>query len=537
MKVQRFFILRLAALWLCVFSGFEAGFLSWAGDEAVDYSSIAPGEAGELISLDLQNVDLRELFKILSIKSGYTIMLSKEVKGRINIFLNKVNFEDALDVILLSQDLGYEKRGNIITIMSAGEYENLFGVKFNERRKLKSFKLQYAKPSNVAAVLNELKSEIGKVLVDESSGTFLVVDAPDVLGLMTKAVEELDQPLGTVVFDLNYAKSVDLKSYVDSFLTPDVGRSVIDERTNKVIVFDLPRRLETITNLVASFDEGSRQVAIAVRIVEVTLSDQTQHGIDWRRIGHFSLTNSFSSSLTSFGRINIGALTDDEYYLLLDFVRTQGDVRTLSQPQVVVINNQEAKFLIGTRQPYVSQTQSQAEETLVTAESVEFIDVGIKLNVTPMINKEGFVTMKIRPEVSSVSATLTTSEGSQIPVVDTSEAETVVKVKDGTTLMVAGLVKDRKTDTVKGIAGLSKIPILGGLFNSRDTLTQRVEFIVFLTPRIITGAFGEDPLVKWQDCPVETREDDRPIDTVIEIEKETHLAEELWGKLKGLKEP
>ncbi|UCD15480.1 MAG: type II secretion system protein GspD [Candidatus Omnitrophota bacterium] len=535
-RVKRLFIIGLAAVSLGLMVGAKFNFelFSWAQEEIdTDASGLVESESEEeLISLDLKNVDIRELFKILAIKSGLTIMPSKEVKGRMNIFLDKVSFDDALDVILLSQDLAYEKKGNIITIMSASEYSGLFGVKFNERREFKSFKLKYAKPSNVAAVLKELKSEIGKVITDETSGTFLVVDAPDVLELMTQAVSELDKPLRTIVFDLNYAKPADVKEYLDNFLTPNVGRVVIDERTSKVVVSDLQERIRTITQLVSAFDEGSRQVAIATKIVEVTFTDRTQRGIDWRRIGHFTLRSSFEESLTAFGRINIGAVADDEYYVLLDFLRTQGEVRTLSQPQIVVVNNEEAKFLLGTRQPYVSQTQSQSEETIVTAEAIEFVDIGIKLNVTPTINKEGFITMKIKPEVSSISGTLTTAEGSTIPIVDTSEAETIVKVKDGTTLMVAGLVKDRDDDTVYGIPGLAKIPIIGGIFSKRDVLKKRTEFIVFLTPRIVTGALDEDVLVKLGDDEVDTK--------LSEIEAEVvqppDLGEELWSKLKGIKE-
>ena len=534
-RSKKFFILGLILVCLGVFFMPEGRFLSSCraeDNEDIDASINVEESKDELISLDLKNVDIRELVKILAIKSGFTIMPSKEVKGRMNIFLNKVTFDDALDVILLSQDLAYEKKGNILTIMSAAEYENLFGVKFNERRVYKSFKLKYAKPSNVSAVLNELKSEIGKVIVDEDTGTFLVIDAPDILSLMQKAIDELDKPLRTIVFDLNYASPTILKEYLGNFLTPNVGKVVIDERTSKVVVSDFQERIRTISQLITAFDEGSRQVAIAARIVEVTLTDQNQRGIDWRRIGDFSLTSSFSKSLTYFGRVNIGAIEDDEYYVLLDFLRTQGEVKTLSQPQMVVINNEEAKFLIGTRQPYVSQTQSQAEDTIVTAEAIEFVDVGIKLNVTPTINKEGFVTMKIKPEVSSISSTLTTSEGSEIPVVDTSEAETTVKVKDGTTLMVAGLIKDRDSDTVYGIPGLSKIPIIGALFSNRDNLKQRVEFIVFLTPRIITGALDEEVLVKLGDSEVYTGRQE--IST--EVAQPLDLSEELWSKLKGLKE-
>lgn len=441
-----------------------------------------------VISLDLKNIEIGELFKILAVKSGYMIIPSKEVAGRMSIFLNNISFEEALDVILLTQNLAFEKTGDIITVMSALEYETLYGRKFNERRKSVTFKLQYAKPDNVSKVLNEIKSGIGKVIVDVDSGTFLLIDTPERLALMDKTIKELDAPLETVVFDLDYAASVNLKEYLTNFVTPNVGTVVMDERTNKIVVSDLSDRIKTIKRLVSSFDEGSRQVAIAARIIEITLSDRLQRGIDWGRVKNFGLRGNFSTSLTNYGRVNIGSLSEDDYYGILDFLKTQGDARILSQPQIVVLNNEEAKILIGTREAYVNQTQSQAETTTVKSEAIEFIEVGVKLTVTPTINKEGFVTMKIKPEVSSVKATLTTELESTIPIVETSEAATVVKIKSGSTVMVAGLVKDRDVENVNGIQGLFKHPIFGGLFGNKDRYKQRVEFVVFLTPNIIENA-------------------------------------------------
>jgi type II secretory pathway component GspD/PulD (secretin) len=152
-----------------------------------------------------------------------------------------------------------------------------------------------------------------------------------------------------------------------------------------------------------------------------------------------------------------------------------------------VINNQEAKILVGSREAYITQTQSQAESTTVTAESVQFIDVGVKLNVVPSINKDGYITMKIKPEVSSVRETLKTTLGSQVPIVETSESETVVKVKDGNMIMIAGLMKEDKRKDVTGWPFLSRLPIIGAAFGARADLRKKTEVIIFLTPYIIKG--------------------------------------------------
>lgn len=483
-----------------------------------------------VISLDLKNIEIGELLKILAVKSGYMIIPSKEVAGRMSIFLNNISFEEALDVILLTQNLAFEKTGDIITVMSALEYENLYGRKFNERRKSVTFKLQYAKPDNVSKVLNEIKSDIGKVIVDADSGMFLLIDTPERLALMEKTIKELDSPLETVVFDLDYAASANLKEYLTNFVTPNVGSVVMDARTNKIVVSDLPDRIKTIKRLVSSFDEGSRQVAIVARIIEVTLTDRVQRGIDWGKMGHLGTRENFSTSLANYGRVNIGSLSEDEYYGILDFLKTQGDTRILSQPQIVVLNNEEAKILIGTREAYVNQTQSQAETTMVKSEAVEFIEVGVKLNVTPTINKEGFVTMKIKPEVSSVKATLTTQLDSEIPIIETSEATTVVKIKSGSTVMVAGLVKDRNVNDVKNMPGLSKIPILGALFGNKDRYKQRVEFIVFLTPNIIENEEMEVKTVaSISNLPEEKN------NQLKTKEIKAKFSAQVWEKLKGVK--
>jgi type II secretory pathway component GspD/PulD (secretin) len=444
--------------------------------------------AQQKFSFDLKGVDVGKFLKTLSLKTGYTIIPTKSVRGTITIFLNNVTWQEALDLVCLMQDLAYEKKDNIITVMSGSEYEKLFGKKFIERKKIKTVKLNYAKPENVFKVLNEIKSNVGKVIMDKDSATFILIDTPQNLDLMQEVINQLDQPLESIVLDLNYAKPEDVKEYVSSLITPDVGKVIIDERTNKVIVYDLPQRIKKIESLVKTFDEESRQVRIEVKIVQVALTDRNQRGVEWEKLEsswhNLDFKGSFpiSSSLSSYGQVSIGTLSEDDYEFVLKFLKTQGDTQIVSQPQITVLDNQEAKILVGKREAYVTQNVSQGADTTVTSEQVNFIDVGIKLSVTPKINKEGFITMKIKPEVSEVSDTLKT-QVSEVPIVGTSEAETVVKVKDGTTIMIAGLIKEEKRDDRSGTPFFSNSPLL----NTRDRNITRTELIVFITPHIVGG--------------------------------------------------
>ena len=468
------------------------------------------------ISLDLKGIDINELLRIMSMKMGVTIVPSRSVNGRVNIFLNNLTLQDAFDIILSSQDLAADRRGDIISVMTQQEYEKLYGKKYNDTRKFKTIKLRYAKPSTVFTALGQLKSDIGKIIVDESSATIFLIDVPEKLELMEKTIKDLDQPLQTQIFDIKYAKSADMKAHISTAITAGSGEMYMDEKSSKLVVSDLPGKMRKIERMVEAFDSAPLQVFIEAEIIDITLNNQFQRGVNWEKLfGEFNkkklgLTNKRAGiapqvldiaasflpggtvTSTAFQKITFGTMATDDYTVVLNYLQTYGETKILSSPRIAVVNNQEAKILVGRREAYISQTLSQAQTTTVTSESVQFVDVGVKLNVVPTINNDGFVIMKIKPEVSSVAETITTGLGSRIPIVATAEAETVIKVKDGTMIMIAGLVKDQDMDKITGMPGLSKIPIIGAAFGNKDYQKQRSEIIVFITPHIITGEVAID---------------------------------------------
>jgi len=468
-----------------------------AKEEKMEEQLKVAAEAQEKkISLDLKGIDINELFKVLSEKSGMTIITTPGVKGRVTVFMDNLTFNDALDVIVTMQDLAYEKKDNVVKVMTAAEYEKTLGKRFGERKETRTVKLTYAKPANVMAVISSLKSDLGKIISDDSTGTIIITDTPQSLNLIVDTIKELDKPLESEVFDINYARFADMKGYLNDLITPGVGQVIVDERSAKIVVTDLPQRLAKIKRLMEEFDEQSRQVLITGEIVEVTVSDEFQSGIAWEAIfkdageQKLDLVGNFpvSPALSSYGKINLGVLASDNYNVVMNLLKDYGSTKTLTRPRLVVVNKEEAKLLVGTREAYVTATQSQAESTTLTAESVQFIDVGVKLSVVPTIGSDGFITMKIKPEVSSVSDTLTTTAGTEVPIVATSQSETVVKIKDGSTLIITGLMKNEDKDDNTGMPGLSNVPILGSLFSAKNKENTRTELVIFITAKIITGA-------------------------------------------------
>ena len=178
---------------------------------------------------------------------------------------------------------------------------------------------------------------------------------------------------------------------------------------------------------------------------------------------------------------------------------TVGKTNILSNPRITVINNEEAKILVGSSEPYVtSETTTTASGPTTTAESVNFIEVGVKLFVTPTIHGDGYVTMKIKPEVSSRTGSITTSTNNEIPVVETSEAETTVMVKDGVTIVIGGLIKEQDIRTVKKVPLLGDLPFLGFAFRNENKSIEKTEIVIFLTPRIISGDIQSQETISLQ---------------------------------------
>lgn len=451
-------------------------------------------KSSDKITLDVKGVDVNELFKVLSTKSRITIITSPAVQGRVTVFMDNLSFPEAIDVIVTMQDLAYERKANVVKVMTAAEYEKAYGKKFAENKQTRTFKLAYAKPANVLAMINSLKSDVGKIISDEASGTIIIKDSPQSIEIMADAIKELDQPLETLVFNVNYARFADLKGYLNDLITPGVGQIIVDERSSKVFVSDFPQRLVRIKKLMEEFDEQSRQVLITGEIIEIVIDDKYQGGIEWDKIfksinmddlefvGKFPV----SPALSSYGKISVGTMTRDHYNLVMNMLSEYGDTKIINRPRIVAVNKEEAKILVGTREAYVTSAQSQAETTTITAESVQFIDVGVKLTVVPTIGSDGFVTMKIKPEVSTVTDTLTTESGTRVPIVSTSQSESVVKVKDGSTLIIAGLLKQENIEDTSGLPKLSRMPILGNLFATKAKEKKRTELVIFITPTIIT---------------------------------------------------
>ncbi|MBF0484767.1 MAG: hypothetical protein HQL25_08705 [Candidatus Omnitrophica bacterium] len=450
------------------------------------------------ITLDVRDMNVVDVIKFLALKGEFNVVISPSVQGRSTVLLNNVKIKDALDIVIISNNLAYKVEGNIVHIMANSEYESLYGERFGNKAEVKIIRLQYSKPSYVLAALDGIKSNVGKIIIDEDTGSVVMIDTKEALTRMQAAIDEVEKPLETFVYTLQYAKAdvvaEKLKARIDA---KSVGSVTADERSNQILVRALPGRAKEVEELIKKLDVVTKEVLVDARVLQITFKPEYDVGIDWKTdIGKAEklISNNNYMNLTgmsggdnlknTFGDLLIGNFSQDGIQAEIRALEKVSDTKIISNPKLLVTNNDEAKIHIGDTVPYIVSTTSGTGDNAITSEDVRFVDVGLKLNVIPTINDNGYVTMRLKPEISTVSTRLDTKAGG-IPQVNKTLVETSVMVKDGYTIILGGLKKNDKNHTKNGLPVLMDLPLVGSLFSRTSDSVTQTEIVIFITPTII----------------------------------------------------
>jgi len=489
--------------------------------------------AKELISLDLRDIEVKDALKYLSQKASMNIVPTNEVSGRVTLMIKNAAVEDIFEIIIRSNGLAYEKIGSIYNVMTEKEYSNRYGKAFYDIRQVKVFHLKYVIPEQAFAIIDSIKSSIGKVLAETDSGTILVLDTPEKIEEISHTIDALEHKSTIRIFTLKYANAKEVAKQLKTQLDlKNVGSVKADERTNQVVVQTLEERMVDIAKIIKELDQKTKQVLIDARIIQIKLTDALSEGVQWEGLFDVSTGNDtttyvgsyplssvqtttsgyrtrqdviddenglsypFSGTATDFSssapvvateEIHIGVVGKSDFDVLLNYLKTLGEVQIVSNPKLSVTNNQEARIHVGERQAYITTTTTAGQTTTTVSEEVTFLDVGLQLYITPTINEDGYVTLRIKPDISSVIGNLVTAQNNKIPIVDTSTAETTVMVKDGSTIAVGGLRREEQSHDSQHVPILSSIPLLGMLFKKENNENQKSELLIMLTAHIIDG--------------------------------------------------
>lgn len=266
------------------------------------------------------------------------------------------------------------------------------------------------------------------------------------------------------------------------------------------------RRQETVRAFIGlTNDRINRQVEIEAKLVEVTLRDERKLGVDWdaaaAAVGGLQAGGAAALDVTGIGGDTLAANTltanlfTGRTSAVIHALQQQGDVKTVSQPRLRALNNQTAFIKIGQDQPFFRLQQSTSLIQPGTATTfnqtqntyaVSTITIGTILAVTPQVGSDRMITLDVLPAITRLQSIVTSPDGTQTaPVTEVKQASTIVRLKDGETAVIGGLIADDQGETVRAVPVLSAVPVLGRVFRTRATLKTRSELVIFLTPHLL----------------------------------------------------
>ena len=444
------------------------GFLTGSSDVGRKYR-------GQRISMDFKDADLTNVFRIIAEVSNLNIITADDVKGKVSLRLVNVPWDQALDIVLRSRSLGAAQEGNVLRIAPLSSLRKEEQDRFDAQKQ-----------------------------VDQSRQEALNRAAE------VKAMQE-------AVFDtipVSYSRASELLVKIKP-LASKFGKLDSDDRTNVLIIRDLPQNIAEVKALVATLDTATPQVLIEARIVEVETSFARELGVQWGGAYGYgtatkwgitgaqdssgssnpgapivaATTNPFTPTtppasyavnlpaaigLGSGGGIAFGILRDNlRLDLALTALESSGNAKIVSSPKVVTMDNKEATIEQGTQIPYSTVSAS--------GTNTQFVDATLRLKVTPHITPDGRVSMKVEAQNDSPGETTPTGQ----LAINKKKATTEVLIQDGETTVIGGIMQVTRTEGQSGLPWLSKIPVLGYLFR-RDTNTARNrELLIFITPKIL----------------------------------------------------
>lgn len=395
---------------------------------------------GRKISIDLQDADVEHVLRLVAEVGGYNLILDQSVSGKISLKLDEVPWDQALDLVLLQRNLGMIKRGNILRIAPAQKLEE------EQNRMIEARK----------AAIEAKKSE-----------------------------EEL-APLKTEYIQVNYTTASQLESQVKKFLSSR-GEVSQDSRTNQLIINDTAKVIGKVRSVVRKLDRAERQVLIEARIVFATDTFQRKMGISWS--GNYSFPDSDGDYTRSVGGTigNLPALGTNTFTLTpslakiagvdtffldaqLQLGETQNQVKTVSSPRILTLNNQQAEIQQGIK--IATKTESESGGT-----TTDYQDATLKLSVTPQITPD-----------DKLILTLDITDDSPVgggEDIETRSTKTQLIANNEETIVIGGVQKVDETQNENNVPGASEIPLLSWLFKNEFASKEKRELLIFIRPKII----------------------------------------------------
>lgn len=497
---------------------------------------------GSELDLSFDRMDFAEIFRILGESQGLNVLVDPEVSGQGTFQLKGVDFREALQLISEYSGYGYRLAGNTLLVapperfqepehkeiryvyttgVTAAEVLDALSLvlprdsvyvapegglvvlngsqELLDRAEELIKALERAKPAKVSTeqgrtlldIFKELSAEMGlnliadpaleekRLIIDVRSGEpkEIIKQIQQLVPLKIELTEHSlvvgmlgDQTTERLkVYRLNYAEAAAAKTAL-SLLIPE-GKIQLDADRKSLIVRGTDQELAEVDLFLVDFDQPAPQVVLEVWVQEVATEALKDLGVDWEGVPSF-----LESTAPVFLELEWDAW---DLILALRIMEERGDAKLLANPKITTLSGQAASIFVGDRVPVVLTSEDGRR-------SMEFLESGINLQVTPRISEDGYITILVEPQVS----TFIWRADTDYPQIRTREAETTVRVRNGQPFVLGGLIQEQESEAIKRIPFLSQLPILGKLFQWKETKQNQTEMTIFLIPRIVEE--GED---------------------------------------------
>ena len=471
--------------------------------------SFPAGKNLRIQDLDFRNTPVSDALRSLAQLIEINLMLSPSISGNVTILFSDVTLEEAFNTLMTSYNLSFAWEGNILRIFPKSEAPTI----------TKIFPIQHTNATDIKTIIDRmLTPNRGTSEVDARTNSLMVTDTATKLAEVKNLLPQLDvkesivdissRPL-TEVFYLDYADAKSLSDpikmlssgvQIQEFSSSSAsqagaageGGGSATGRMDMMIITDTQTNLQRIRELIEKLDVPPIQVTIDAHIYEIDKNEEERLGINWQKSIPIAGTenNLFEMTIApedatagGTGVFRFGSLDINQFTALLAMLKTHSFAKVLSNPVITTLNNREANITVGQSIPYVSASQVNAETGQVT-NTIAQANANISLVVTPSVTGNDEVFLDIQPTISSVLG-FTELGGNSTPNLSTRSAVTQVICKNNHTIVIGGMIKTDKSNSISKVPFFGDLPGIGKLFQKKTQREVRTELIIFITPHIV----------------------------------------------------
>ncbi len=490
----------------------------------------APSEEEKRQSVKVNDVDIKDLLLALTTDTDISLIIDPDVKGIVPILdVKDITLGKLLNYVLPQLGLAYSWDGKILRVFKAKLETRVFYLNYIAVAREGERNVSYSTRSTIGGAgiggLGGVGGAGGVTGGVTGMGGFAGggggAEAQSTTNIKTKTEtniwNDLVSGLEAIVFGKSVGGGERTKAPEPYSRSDEEGRRlIISPQTGVVMITDYPEKLSQAAHFIEALEGSSqRQVWIEAKILEVILDQKHQMGVNWNAVlnpgekflGLLPSTDTVmypSTSLdtrtplnqdlsSSYGSFQYG-VTNNKIDFILDALSRQGQLKVLLSPRLSALNNEKAVIRVVREEAffnlYTLTTIAQAGAVTAPSINLQIVPVGIMMDIIPQISPNGEITLSINPDISELVEIRTfQSQGAMAtqPIIDRRSIDTVAKVKDGQTIIIAGIIKERKKEELRGAPFLMKIPFIGTMFRRTEQSVERSELVILITPTLMVG--------------------------------------------------